>query len=61
MCSGMKKEFGLSHEDIAGRVGKSRVAVTNTLRLLEAASAVKQALVDGKITEGHARGLLALS
>jgi ParB family chromosome partitioning protein len=55
------KEFGLSHEAIAQRVGKSRVAVTNTLRLLDASSAVKQALVDGKITEGHARGLLALT
>jgi len=54
-------EFGLSHEAIAQRVGKSRVAVTNTLRLLDAASAVKQALVDGKITEGHARGLMALT
>jgi ParB family transcriptional regulator, chromosome partitioning protein len=54
------KEFGLSQESIAARVGKSRVAVTNTLRLLDAASAVKQALVDGKITEGHARALLAL-
>ncbi len=56
----LAKEFGLSHETIAARVGKSRVAVTNTLRLLEAASAVKQALVEGKITEGHARALLAL-
>jgi ParB family chromosome partitioning protein len=55
------KEFKLSHEGIAGRVGKSRVAVTNTLRLLDASPAVKQALVDGKITEGHARGLLALT
>jgi ParB family chromosome partitioning protein len=55
------KEFGLSHEAIAHRVGKSRVAVTNTLRLLDAGSAVKQALVDGKITEGHARGLMALT
>jgi ParB family chromosome partitioning protein len=54
------KEFGLSQESVATRVGKSRVAVTNTLRLLEAASAVKQALVDGKISEGHARALLAL-
>ena len=36
------------------RVGKSRVAVTNTLRLLDASAAVKQALVDGRITEGHA-------
>ena len=55
------KEFGLSHEAIAQRVGKSRVAVTNTLRLLDAAAVVKQALVDGKITEGHARGLMALA
>ena len=55
------KEFGLSHDAIAGRVAKSRVAVTNTLRLLDAAAAVKQALVDGKISEGHARALLALS
>jgi ParB family chromosome partitioning protein len=54
-------EFSLSHEAVAKRVGKSRVAVTNTLRLLGAADVVKQALVDGKITEGHARALLALS
>ena len=55
------EEFGLSHEAVAKRVGKSRVAVTNTLRLLTLADVVKQALVDGKITEGHARALLALS
>jgi ParB family chromosome partitioning protein len=55
------EEFGLSHEAVARRVGKSRVAVTNTLRLLGLADVVKQALVDGKITEGHARALLALS
>ncbi len=55
------KEFGLSHDAIATRVGKSRVAVTNTLRLLDASSAVKQALVDGRITEGHARALLTLT
>lgn len=56
----LSKEFGMSHEAIASRVGKSRVAVTNTIRLLEAGSAVKQALVDGRISEGHARALLAL-
>jgi ParB family transcriptional regulator, chromosome partitioning protein len=55
------EEFGLSHEAVAKRVGKSRVAVTNTLRLLGLADAVKQALVDDRITEGHARALLALS
>jgi ParB family chromosome partitioning protein len=55
------EEFGLSHEAVAKRVGKSRVAVTNTLRLLGLADVVKQALVDGRLTEGHARALLALS
>ncbi len=55
------EEFGLSHEAVAKRVGKSRVAVTNTLRLLGLADVVKQALVDDRITEGHARALLALS
>src|SRR5512132_1105938 len=57
----LSKEFRMSHETIAERVGKSRVAVTNTLRLLDASAAVKQALVDGRITEGHARAMLSLS
>ena len=57
----LAKEFKMSHETIAARVGKSRVAVTNTMRLLDASAAVKQALVDGRITEGHARALLALT
>ena len=55
------EEFGLSHDAVAKRVGKSRVAVTNTIRLLGLADVVKQALVDGIVTEGHARALLALS
>jgi ParB family chromosome partitioning protein len=57
----LAKEFKMSHEMIATRVGKSRVAVTNTMRLLDASSAVKQALVDRRITEGHARAMLSLS
>lgn len=57
----LAKEFKMSHETIAERVGKSRVAITNTLRLLDASAAVKQALVDGRITEGHARAMLSLS
>jgi len=57
----LSKEFKMSHETIAERVGKSRVAVTNTMRLLDASAAVKQALVDGRITEGHARAMLSLS
>ena len=55
------EEFGLSHDSVAKRVGKSRAAVTNTLRLLAAADQVKQAILDELITEGHARALLALS
>jgi ParB family chromosome partitioning protein len=57
----LTEDFGFSHEQIAKSVGKSRVAVTNTLRLLNLADAVKQALVDGRITEGHARALLMLT
>lgn len=57
----LAKEFKMSHEKIAERVGKSRVAVTNTMRLLDASAAVKQALVDRRITEGHARAILGLS
>jgi ParB family chromosome partitioning protein len=56
----LSEEFGLSHEDIATRVGKSRTAVTNTLRLFNLADEVKQALVSGEISEGHARALLSL-
>ena len=56
----LSEEFSLSHEDIASRVGKSRVAVTNTLRLLKLPPAVKQALAADQISEGHARALLAL-
>jgi ParB family chromosome partitioning protein len=54
-------DFRLSHEEIAARVAKSRVAVTNTLRLLKLPPVVQQALADGQISEGHARALLALS
>lgn len=57
----LSDEFHLSHEEISIRVGKSRVAVTNTLRLLKLAAPIQQALVDGRVTEGHARALLALS
>ncbi len=56
----LHEEFGLSHAEIARRVGKSRVAVTNTLRLLKLSAEVKAALLAGEIQEGHARALLAL-
>src|SRR6266545_8276076 len=56
----LAKEFKFSHETIATRVGKSRSAVSNTILLLESPAAVKQALVDGRITEGHARAMRTL-
>ena len=55
------RDFGLSQDQVAARVGKSRVAVTNKLRLLGVTQKVKQALADESITEGHARALLGLN
>jgi ParB family chromosome partitioning protein len=57
----LANDFGLSHERIAKRVGKSRTAISNTLRLLKLSPAVRKALLDGTIHEGHARALLGLS
>jgi ParB family chromosome partitioning protein len=53
-------EFGLTQQQVADKVGKNRVTVTNTLRLLKLPTEVKQALLQGQITEGHARSLLRL-
>lgn len=53
-------EFGLTQANVAERVGRSRVSVTNTLRLLSAPEQVQFALQSGQITEGHARALLGL-
>ncbi len=54
------EDFTLTQGEVAERVGKSRVAITNTLRLLNAPDQVQQAIVDGEITEGHARAMLGL-
>ncbi|CAN5677009.1 ParB/RepB/Spo0J family partition protein [soil metagenome] len=53
-------EFGLTQEKIAERVGKSRSAIANTLRLLDAPEDVRAAVLQGVITAGHARALLAV-
>jgi len=52
-------EFALSQEEIAKRVGKDRVTVANLLRLLKLPAPAKQAVVDGRISAGHARALLS--
>jgi len=57
----LNDEFGLTQERIAERVGRSRASVANAMRLLRLPQEVKDALVTGEITEGHARALLMLS
>jgi ParB family chromosome partitioning protein len=53
-------EFGLTQEEIAARVGKSRPEVANTMRLLKLEPEVKKFLVEGKLTSGHGRALVSL-
>jgi len=63
-ANGLKRlidEFRLTHEQVAGAIGRSRTGVTNLLRLLDLAPAVQAMLLEGRIDMGHARALLALS
>jgi ParB family chromosome partitioning protein len=53
-------DFSLSQQEVADRVGKSRVAVANVVRLLRLPDKVKMLLAQGNLTEGHARALLGL-
>jgi len=56
----LAEDFSLSHDEIAAKVGKKRATVTNTLRLLKLPQRILEALINGQITEGHARALLSL-
>lgn len=51
-------DFGLTHDQVSSRVGKSRSAITNSLRLLGLPPAVQRLLADGQLSAGHARALL---
>ena len=51
-------DFNMTHEQVAKRVGKSRAAVTNTLRLLSLPASIQGYLADGRLSAGHARALL---
>jgi len=53
-------EFDLTQEEVAGRVGKSRPAVANTIRLLDLPEVIQRALMDGTISMGKARAILSL-
>jgi ParB family chromosome partitioning protein len=57
-CSLLVDEFGLTREEVGKRVGRSRVAVSNLLRLLDLPDEVLAMLVEGRLTEGHGRALL---
>ena len=57
--SRLLRDFSLSQEQVAERVGKDRATVANTIRLLRLPAQVRQALADGKLTAGHARALLS--
>jgi ParB family chromosome partitioning protein len=52
------EDFSLTHEQVAERVGKSRSAITNTLRLLSLPAAIQHLLADGQLSAGHAKALL---
>jgi ParB family chromosome partitioning protein len=56
----LTEEFGLTHEEVAQRIGKHRVSVTQSLRLLAGCPAIQSAVGAGAITAGHARALVAL-
>lgn len=53
-------EFNLTQDEVGKKVGQNRVTVTNSLRLLTLPDDMQQALVEGKITEGHAKALLGV-
>jgi len=53
-------EYGLTQEDVAKRVGRSRAAVANAIRLLQLEQEIRRSLVAGEIREGHARALLGM-
>jgi len=54
-------DFGLTQEQVAQRIGRSRAAIANTLRLLTVARAIQEAVRGGRISEGHARALAGLT
>ena len=57
----MLTDFGLTHDELASKLGKSRPVVTNTLRLLNLPISVQKKLAAGSLSAGHARALLAIS
>jgi ParB family chromosome partitioning protein len=57
----MLSDFGLTHDELANKIGKSRPVISNTLRLLNLPASVQKKLTNGALSMGHARALLGLS
>ncbi len=55
------EKFNLTQEELAEKVGKGRATITNALRILALPQSIKQLIIDGKLSSGHARALLSLS
>ncbi|MBI3255464.1 MAG: ParB/RepB/Spo0J family partition protein [Candidatus Andersenbacteria bacterium] len=56
----LNEEYGLTHEEIGQRMGKSRVAVTNIVRILQLPAEIQRGLMEGKITVGHGKAILMI-
>lgn len=56
----LSEEFNLNQEQLAKKLGKSRPVITNTLRILQLPAVIQEALINGEITEGHAKILVGL-
>ena len=56
----LHEEYGLTHDEVGDRVGKSRVSVTNSIRLLQLPAEIQRSLIEEKIAPGHARAILMI-
>lgn len=56
----LNEEYGLSHEDIAARIGKARAYVSNAVRVLQLPAEVQRGIIENKITMGHAKAILMI-
>ncbi len=56
----LNEEYGMTHEEIGERVGRSRVGITNIIRVLQLPAEIQRGLIEGKISIGHARAILMI-
>lgn len=55
------QDLGVTHDELAVKIGKSRAAISNTIRLMQLPASIQRKLIDGSISPGHARALLGLA